>query len=382
MAVFSNNTGFGAPARPEPRTVTYNSEPISEAMHRSARMGSRVIAQTLGVAAWLLAGVALLMSWSFAASLGVTWGEVVKLCAVATGLVAAMVGLPVSSALMARSYPQESRWAVRAWVVALLAVSAAAMVFTWRLETPGDKGDGARLVARPLAAPPVRSQFMTQAIWRDTAGCSTHRTLYHEMACEEFQHEMAVTGADPARPLVAEAVPSEWTPAATLGITSLADGAARQGIVLLLMLIATGGAGVFGRWAVLATAESYRLGEGQASALPQMRMPAAAPAPAHGPVIMQQDPFSMWASGRLIQEAGATVPADALWADFHETCRLNNLPLQTPNWFFNKMSALAQASGGRIVKFKNDTMHYRGVRLPSGGDMNTGAANGSNQWVN
>ena len=116
------------------------------------------------------------MSWSFAASLAVTWGEVLKLCAVATGLVAAMVGLPVASAMMSRSYPQESRWAVRAWLVALLAVSAAAMVFTWRLETPGEKGGGTRLVTAPLASPAVRSLYMTAELWKGTNGCTAERT--------------------------------------------------------------------------------------------------------------------------------------------------------------------------------------------------------------
>ena len=179
-----------------------------------------------------------------------------------------------------------------------------------------------------------------------------------------------------------EAAPSDWSPSATLGISGIGDGLLRRALVLFLNLAAVMGAGILGRWAVLATSESDRLGEGMASSLPSMPHMPAAPASSAGPVVMQQDAFSMWASGRLIQESGATVRADALLADFQETCRLNNLPLQTSNWFFNKMADLAQSSGGRIVKYKSDTMHFRGVRLPSSGDMNAGVANGGNQWVN
>jgi hypothetical protein len=35
----------------QPRTVTFNAAPHDEAQHRSARLGSRVIAGTLGIAA-------------------------------------------------------------------------------------------------------------------------------------------------------------------------------------------------------------------------------------------------------------------------------------------------------------------------------------------
>jgi hypothetical protein len=34
-----------------PRTITFNADPKTEAQHRSARLGSRVIAATLGVGA-------------------------------------------------------------------------------------------------------------------------------------------------------------------------------------------------------------------------------------------------------------------------------------------------------------------------------------------
>ena len=383
MANFGHSTGFGAPARPEARTVTYNADTLTAAQSRSAAMGARVISVTLGTAAVLLALVALTMSWAFTSSLAVSWGEVVKLGLIGSAIVAALSGLPVAAAMLSRSYPGEARQCMRVWLVALLVVGVAAVAFAGRLEVPRMLDKTVRTVAAPLAPPIVRSRWMTPQIWAATDGCARMRNDYDGMVCEEFRWRLGQTGAVQApRGVVAEAAPSDWSPAATLGITSLADGVARQMIVLLLSLIAAGGSGVLGRWATLATAESYRLGEGMASALPSMPQMPAAPASSAGPVVMQQDAFSMWASGRLIQESGASVRADALLADFQETCRLNNLPLQTSNWFFNKMADLARSSGGRIVKYKSDTMHFRGVRLPSSGDMNAGVANGGNQWVN
>ena len=382
MAVFTNNTGFGASARPEPRTVTYNADSLTEAAHRSARMGSRVIAQTLGLAAWLLAIVALLMSWAFTSSLAVSWGEVIKLGLIGSALVAAMSGLPVAAAMMARSYPPEARYCMRAWLVVLAVVAASAVVFTWRLEAPSDKAAPSRLVAQPLGSPAVRSLYMTAELWKDSSGCTAPRTLYHEEVCGEYRWTLAARGVSENRDVAAESAPLDWSPAATLGVTSLAEGATRQAIVLLLSLIATAGAGILGRWATLATAESYRLGEGQASALPLPSMTAPAPVPSRS-IVPPADPFALWAEGRLIPDPDGEVSADALWHDYAETMRLNGLQGMTQARFFNAMSDLAKRSGGRVAKFKNDAIRYKGIRLPDGAGAGSSAGmNGDSSWLN
>ena len=378
MAVYGSNTGFGPP-----KTVTFNPVPQDEAQFRSARLGGRAIAGTLGVASALLALVALVMALNMISALAATWSELLTLGLIATGVVAALVGLPIASALMQRAYPVEARRAVVFWLAAMLVVSLAATFVAWRLAAPGARDAAVKLHAAPLCPPAVRSSFMTSEIWRGTDGCRRMRSLYDGMACEEYAHRKSVTGTvEPPREMVAEAPAGDWSPSGVLGVAGVGDGYLRRLAVLFLNLFAVAGAGIIGRWSVLATAETYRLGISEASALPSMSQMPAAPASSAGPVVMQQDAFSMWASGRLIQESGASVRADALLADFQETCRLNNLPLQTSNWFFNKMADLARSSGGRIVKYKSDTMHFRGVRLPSSGDINAGVANGGNQWVN
>ena len=85
--------------------------------------------------------------------------------------------------------------------------------------------------------------------------------------------------------------------------------------------------------------------------------------------VRQQGYFHTWAAERLVYEPDALVTADALLVDFSEACRAKGLAVPTPTWFFIKMSDLAKESGGRVAKFKNSTMKYRGVRLRSGSDQ-------------
>lgn len=370
MANFGHSTGFGAPARPEARTVTYNADTLTAAQSRSAALGARVISVTLGTAAVLLALVALTMSWAFTSSLAVSWGEVVKLGLIGSAIVAALSGLPVAAAMLSRSYPGEARQCMRAWLVALLVVGVAAAAFAGRLEVPRILDKTVKTHAAPLAEPVVKSRWMTTAIWKGSDGCTKMRNDYDGMVCEEFRWRLGQTGAvQPLRGTVAEAALSDWSPAATLGITTLVDGVARQVIVLLLSLIAAGGSGVLGRWATLATAESYRLGEGMASAPPSVPLPAA-PMASMGPagnVIGPQEAFEMWASGRLSYDAGGEVTGDAAYQDYAETCRLNNLQAISMPKFGGLLTRLADSSQGRVMKVKsNGQMRYRGVRLPDG----------------
>jgi hypothetical protein len=162
-------------------------------------------------------------------------------------------------------------------------------------------------------------------------------------------------------------VPSDWSPAGVLGVEGIAEGAARQGIVLFLMLIATGGAGVLGRWATLATAESYRLGEGMASPLPQPAAAASLPAGPAPHITGPQEAFDMWASGWPSPDPVGEVSGDAAYQDYAETMRLNNLSAMTPNRFGSLLTRLAESSQGRVMKTKSNGVHvYRGVRLPGG----------------
>jgi hypothetical protein len=368
MADFSNSTGFGAAARAAPRTVTYNQDTVTEAQFRSARMGSRVIGGTLGTAAVLLAIVALTMSWAFTSSLAVSWGEVIKLGLIGSALVAAMAGLPVAAAMMSRSYPQEARHAMRAWLVALLIVAGAAVVFAVRLERPSDKAAPARLMAVPLGSPAVRSLYMTDSIWRDTAGCATMKTLYHEEVCGEYRYTLTTHGIPENREVVADTAPIDWSPAGVLGVEGLADGATRQGIVLLLTLIATGGAGILGRWATLATAESYRLGEGMASALPAMPAPAAAASlpPVSGASMSPIEVFDLWFAGRVRHDAGGRLSASAAFGDYEQTATINGFAALSQRRFGELLTRKAEGSGGRISKVKSNGAHfYAGLALAS-----------------
>ena len=375
MAVYGSNTGFGPP-----KTVTFNPVPQDEAQFRSARLGGRAIAGTLGVASALLALVALVMALNMISALAATWSELLTLGLIATGVVAALVGLPIASALMQRAYPVEARRAVAFWLAAMLVVSLAAMFVAWRLEAPGVRDTSVKMHAAPLAPPAVRSRWMTTDIWRGTDGCTKMRTDYDGVICEEYAWKKAQTGTVEApREMLAETPAGDWSPSGVLGVAGVGDGYVRRLAVLFLNLFAVAGAGILGRWAVLSTAETYRLGLSEAPALPSMPLPAAISAPASPGVVSAADPFALWAEGRLIPDASAEVPAEALWNDYATTMQLNGLQGMSQARFFNAMTDLAKRSGGRITKLKNDTIRYRGVRLAGGGSAATQA---DSAWLN
>lgn len=169
--------------------------------------------------------------------------------------------------------------------------------------------------------------------------------------------------------MLAEAPAGDWSPSGVLGVAGVGDGYVRRLAVLFLNLFAVAGAGILGRWAVLSTAETYRLGISEASALPSMPLPAA-PMASMGPagnVIGPQEAFEMWASGRLSYDAGGEVTGDAAYQDYAETCRLNNLQAISMAKFGGLLTRLADSSQGRVMKVKsNGQMRYRGVRLPDG----------------
>ena len=181
MTIYGSSTRFAPP-----KTITFNPLPQDEAQFRSSRLGGRAIAGTLGVASALLALVALVMALNMVSALAATWSELLTLGLIATGVVAALVGLPIASALMQRAYPVEARRAVAFWLASMLVVSLAAMFVAWRLEAPGVRDRTVKMHSAPLARLVVRSRWMTDAIWKGSDGCTKPRDLYDSTICEEY----------------------------------------------------------------------------------------------------------------------------------------------------------------------------------------------------
>jgi hypothetical protein len=345
---------------PEPKTVTFNALPQDEAQYRSARLGSQVIGITLGSAAISLTAVALLWSLNFAVSLAVSWGEVLKLSLIAVGSTMALAGLPVASALLQRSYPIEARWAMLLWGWAMAIAAISMMVFAITLTS---EADGTAAISHQPAitqSDVFRLENRVQDdVWYYSNGCRNPQDGYQSRHCRdviEARQAMASGGSS-----------GDWSPRSVLPLTANAgNGVGRSLLVVLLGLLAIAGAGLLGRLAVLATAETYRLGTGEASAIsPPPAQIEQAPMLEGAGALTPADAFSMWACGRLMSVQGREVTGSAAYDDYSETCRLNGIEPMAAGKFGTLLTARAAATDGRVIKTKtNGVMVYRGWELP------------------
>ena len=362
MSIYGYTTRFAPP-----KTITFNQLPQDEAQFRSSRLGGRAIAGTLGTASGLLALVALVMALNMISALAATWSELLTLGLIATGVVAALVGLPIASALMQRAYPVEARRAVAFWLTAMAVVSLAAMFVAWRLEAPGVRDKTVKTHAAPLGTPAIRSRWMTTDIWRGTDGCTKMRTDYDGVICEEYSWKKGQAGVvEPPRGTVTEAQAGDWSPSGVLGVAGVGDGYLRRLAVLFLNLFAVAGAGILGRWAVLSTAETYRLGLSEASALPQPAAAAiSAPASGGGASMSAIEVFNMWFGGRIRYDAQSRLAAAAIYGDYAQTCELNGYPPVSAKQFGGLLTSKAEGSGGRISKLRSNGNFYVGIAFAS-----------------
>lgn len=337
-----------------PKTVTFNAPPQTEAQHRSARFGSRIIANTLGLAAVILAGVALLWSLNLAVSLAVSWGEALKLSLVAIGVTGALVGLPIAAAILARSYPKESDIAMKLWAGALTIAVFGMLLFVIQLERTGKNRAQTAQSEVPRQSAIARAEArVREDVWYYSNGCSAPQDGFQRRHCREV--------------IEARRGGRSWdfSPRAILPIGGgSSDGPVRRLLVLFLGLGAVIGAGLLGRLAVLATAESYRLGEGMASPEPGPSTPTIADMSGTA-ALTPADAFSLWANGRLIPVAGGEVTGNEAYEDYVETCRLNGIEPMASTKFGTLLTTRAAASDGRVVKMKSGgKMVYRGWQLP------------------
>lgn len=145
-------------------------------------------------------------------------------------------------------------------------------------------------------------------------------------------------------------------------------------IYLLLSLFALAGGGQLLRLGVLAQAESWRLGVGQAKWSPEAT-PAAAPEAVQAlPAMASQTPeeiFGLWANARLRLHQDSYVQGIDAYNDYQETCRLTGVPALSVTKFGNLLTARAATTEGRINKGKSGgNIVYRGWELigQSGGE--------------
>ena len=141
-----------------------------------------------------------------------------------------------------------------------------------------------------------------------------------------------------------------------------APGVVRRLFVLILSLAAVAGAGLLGRLGVLASAESYRLAEGTASAETAPGALAVPVASDAGMALTPLQVFDMWFAGRVRADSAGKLSASAAFADYEGACQLNGLPPMSAKKFGDLLTARAEASGGRIGKVKSaGTIFYTGL---------------------
>ena len=208
---------------------------------------------------------------------------------IAIGVTGALTGLPVASAMLSRSYPHEAGIAMKLWAGALTIAVLAMLLFVIQLERTGgsrvqaEQSETARQSNIARAEARVRDD-----VWYYSDGCRSPQDDFQRRHCRDVIEAREGGGS------------WDLSPRAVLPIAGgSADGPMRRLLVLFLGLGAVIGAGLLGRLAVLATAESYRLGEGTASPQLQPVTPTLADLSGVG-ALTPADAFSLWANGRLI----------------------------------------------------------------------------------
>jgi hypothetical protein len=258
-------TAIGEPPN-EPESIT---SPEREAS-RSVRLGSRVVAGTLGAAAALLTLVALLFTLDFASDLAETWGELLRLGALAIGITLALAGAPLAAALMSRTYPVEAKRALTFWRAGLALAVIGGALFVATAETPAQLS-AARASAR---AAELRQEFADRggaewATWTASGNCEKPQTPQQRTDCAAIPKERTRQFAELQSIERGEWRGSGWTPRSIIGDGQFAGlgnkDTFRRLLALAISVVAVAGAGILGRIAVLAAAESYRLAEGTAS---------------------------------------------------------------------------------------------------------------------
>ena len=355
-------TTIGDPPQ-EPGSVTL---PERDAAYRSAWLGSRVVAGTFGGAAALLTLVALLFALDFASDLAETWGELIRLGALAAAITLALTGAPLAAALMSRTYPAEAKQAAAFWRVALALTAIGGALFVATAETPAQRS-AARASAR---AAELRKEFARSgaewATWTASGGCEKPNTPQQRTDCAAISNERARQFAELQSIERGEWRDNGWTPRSVIGDGQFAGlggkDTFRRLLALAISIAAVAGAGILGRLAVLAAAESYRLAEGTASrvtmgsGLPAtvVLTPANALTPGHI--------FDLWLQSHVRFHPSGQLALTSAYEDYVQACTLNDWPAANLEKFGDLLAWKADTSGGRIRR-ENGGRSYTGLAL-------------------
>lgn len=332
----------------DPRTVTFGGSSQDEAYHRATRRGERWMMLFLGRPTIALALVVVGLSTVLAVSLASGWWETGILVITLDALAVILTGLPIAAALMSRSYQADTRLAMRVWW-ALIGVSTLAIIAFVLQLSPQD-----RTIYGPSEQAERLRAGVTDTIWYYSRHC---RAPENDTQWEECNPFLTAMQNSP--------VSADWSPQKLLSVaSSMPDGPYRQAMVLCLLLLAIIGAGQCGRWYILGSSESYRLGSGEASALPSGQLETPLQPSEAFAALTPAEMFGLWANSRLAPVQGESVEGGLAHLDYAHVCRLNGVEPLNPTKFGNMMTARAASSQGRVIKEKTGgKIRYRGWRL-------------------
>jgi hypothetical protein len=169
------------------------------------------------------------------------------------------------------------------------------------------------------------------------------------------------------RPWAVAGAPPPGTSIAWITAGIFDERQARAFFTLIFALAGLAGSGLLLRLAVLASAESWRLGTGQASWAPQRAMtPAAATTPAleASEITSPEAFFDFWRRSRLRPASGFHVNSTAAYEDYRAAAHVAGLePVSLTRWG-GWMGDMVTDSQGKILKTKiNGLKGYQGIVL-------------------
>jgi hypothetical protein len=343
----------------DPRTVTFGASSQDEVWYRSARRVEGWLRLYLGWPTKAFTVVAILLSVTFAISLSSGWGEAIVLIIVAVALSMVMTGLPIAAAMMSRSYQSDSKTAIRLWWAVIGVIALCNIAYVIHL-SPQER----TIYGRNEEA--VRTQAgVSNVVWEYSRHCREPESDLQWEGCNPFLSAMQ-------SPL-SSALSADWSPKNLLSVaSSMPDGPGRQVMVLGLLLLSIIGAGQCGRWYILGSSESYRLGAGEASPMPEMVSPQAQ-APISEALASPADMFSAWADNRIAigDPLKDVLNSTTAYEDYVETCRLNRVPPMNITQFGNFLTRRAASTNGKVTKGKSGgKMVYKGFKLDTGVETN------------
>lgn len=207
-----------------------------------------------------------------------------------------------------------------------------------------------------LATTYPRAARQAMSIWCGAIYLSCFSAFYF-VATRDWAHEGSHTTA----------APIAWIAGGFLD-----ERQTRALVYLLLSLFALALGGLLLRLGVLASAESWRLGAGQARWSPEQAPAAALEAPQAMHGVASQTPeeiFGLWANRRLRAMDGAHVQGSLAYKDYEDTCRLTGVASLSITKFGTLMTARAASTEGRVIKSKNNgNIVYQGWTLVGSAD--------------